>query len=342
MDYQETVDQLIEGAAKPPKSLGVLEKHLRKMMLAWESLYPECKPYHFIFAADNGVVEEGVVNFPAEITYLQAQNMVNGKATISCFCHSFGIPYAVVDVGVKSEQSVGINRKAACGSKDFLREPAMSKEEFAKAWNAGREMVENAAKDGYNLISLGEMGIGNTTTSSAVLHALTGILPEFTVGYGASVGDNTILKRKRIVVAKGVELHKPSMQSVEDIIACVGGFDIAAMCAAMVECANQKIPFVIDGFIAAVAYACAARIDRSVEAYAIPSHLSREPGMTYALLLGNIPSEDVPLRADMALGEGTGAVLMVSMLKTMHYTITHMARLADFDLGAVAAPQRLA
>ncbi|MDU4961631.1 MAG: nicotinate-nucleotide--dimethylbenzimidazole phosphoribosyltransferase [Sporomusaceae bacterium] len=341
MEYQEVVDQLLTGAAKPPKSLGLLEKHLRKMLLAWGELQPECKPYHLIFAADNGVVEEAVVSYPADITYLQAQNMVAGKATISCFCHCSGIPYAVVDVGVKQRQAVGLDRKVAAGTKNFLKEPAMTADEFERAWSAGREMAAQAAKDGYNLISLGEMGIGNTTTSAAVLHALTGILPEFIVGYGASVDDDAVLKRKRIVVAKGVELHKPLMRTARDIIRCVGGFDIAAICAAMLECARQRLPFVIDGFITAVAYACAAQIDRGVEAFSLPSHLSREPGMTYALLLGNIAATDAPIRAELALGEGSGAVLMASLLKTMHYTITHMARLEDFPLSP-PAPQRLA
>lgn len=338
MDYQARVDELINGAAKPPESLGLLEKHLRKILLAWGSMHPEIRPHHFIFAADNGVVEEGVVNFPAEITYLQAKNMVDGKATISCFCQVNNIPYSVVDVGINNKEAAGINRKVALGTKNFMKEAAMTVSEFEQAWRIGGEMVAGAVKEGANLLSFGEMGIGNTTTSSAVLHALTGILPEFVVGYGAG-GTNEVLRRKRVVVAKGVERHKAEFRSIEDMLRSVGGFDIVAICAAMVECAKQQVPFVIDGFITAVAYACAARINKDTENFAIPSHLSKEPGMAYALLLGNILVDDVPIRANMALGEGTGAILMVSMLKTMVYAIYHTARLSDFTLSQPEAVQ---
>ncbi|MEG6585383.1 nicotinate-nucleotide--dimethylbenzimidazole phosphoribosyltransferase [Dendrosporobacter sp. 1207_IL3150] len=340
MDYEAAVNDLIDGAAKPPNSLGLLEKYFRKILLAWETKHSEVRPHHVIFAADNGVVDEGVVAYPPVITYLQAQNMVDGRATISCFCRSNGIPYTVVDVGINNSVAVGIDKKVALGSKNFMKQEAMSNEEFYLAWKAGQDIVEElVSKQGCNLLSFGEMGIGNTTTSSAVLHALTGMFPEFLVGYGASPANNDLLKRKRLVVSKGVERHKAAMQGVEDILRCVGGFDIVAICAGMLECAQRKTPFVIDGFITAVAYACAAKLNSDIEKYAIPSHMSKEPGMAYALLLGNILADDVIIRGNMALGEGTGAVLMVSILKTTAYTLLNMARLSDFDLNVAGEPQ---
>lgn len=343
MDIEKSVEELIEGAAKPSGSLGLLEKHLKKVLLSWGTISPELKPYHLIFAADNGIVEEGVASTPVEITYLQAKNMVDGRATISCFCRYNNIPYGVIDIGVNDTRTSGVNHKVAFGTKNFMREEAMSQEEFAKAWEIGKEAVRKlVVEEGYNMLSFGEMGIGNTTTSSAVLHALTGMLPEFIVGYGASGNDNEILKRKRLVVAKGVERHKEKMHGVEDILRCVGGFDIVAICAGMLECATLRIPFVIDGFITAVAYACAARINGNIEKQAIPSHMSKEPGMAYSLMLGNILTEDVLIRGNMALGEGTGAVLMVSVLKTMLYTMQNMARLSDFVLSETKTTQMAA
>ncbi|WP_371379845.1 nicotinate-nucleotide--dimethylbenzimidazole phosphoribosyltransferase [Sporomusa aerivorans] len=334
MNYRSAVDELVDGAAKPVNSLGLLEKVFKKMLLAWGTMHPEIKPYHLIFAADNGVVEEGVVTFPDEITYLQAQNMVDGRATISCFCTANQVPYSVIDIGIKNEKRVGIDRRVAAGSKNFMKTEAMTRDEFAKAWRIGQEMVGYAVdQHGANLISFGEMGIGNTTTSSAVLHAMTGILPEFVVGYGASGPNSDVLKRKCVVVAKGVERHRETFKCIEDILRCVGGFDIVAICAGMTECANRKIPFVIDGFITAVAFACASRIQKEVENFGLPSHLSKEPGMSYAMILGNILADDVPIRANMALGEGTGAILMIGMLKTMAYTMYNMARLSDFELS---------
>ena len=340
MDYQLAVAELLDGMAKPPNSLGLLEKIFKKMLLAWGSMQPEIKPYHLIFAADNGVVEEGVVNFPAEITYLQAQNMVDGRATISCFCKANQVPFAVVDIGINNPQTAGINRRVAWGTQNFMKTEAMTLAEFNQAWQVGAEMADQAITTyGANLVSFGEMGIGNTTTSSAVLHAMTGILPEFVVGYGASLPNSELLKRKCVVVAKGVERHKQSFTRIEDIMRCVGGLDIVAICAGMTACARRKIPFVIDGFITAVAFACAARINKEVEHYGLPSHMSKEPGMAYAMLLGNILADDVPIRANMALGEGTGAILMISMLKTMAFAVYNTARLADFALTPPGSQQ---
>ena len=342
MNYQAKVDKLVDGAAKPVNSLGLLEKIFKKMLLAWGTMQQEIKPYHLIFAADNGVIEEGVVTMPEEITYLQAKNMATGRAAISCFCQSNQVPYAVVDIGINNKNVVGINRRVASGTKDFLKEEAMTQAEFEQAWRVGEEMVNDAIDThGANLISFGEMGIGNTTTSSAVLHGMTGIRPEFIVGYGASAQTNEILKRKCAVVAKGVERHRESFRSIEDILRCVGGLDIVAICAGMIACAKRNTPFVIDGFITAVAFACASRINKEVEQCGLPSHMSKEPGMSYAMLLGNILADDIPIRANMALGEGTGAILMVAMLKTMTYTMYNMAKLSDFELST-PEPQQVA
>jgi len=331
MDFAKKVDALIDGMAKPYNSLGLLETYTKKVFIAWGALQSEMRPYHLIFAADNGIAEEAVVKQSPQITYLQAQNMVDGYATISCFCKSNQIPYSVIDVGINHPNAVGIDYKVARGTNNFLHEEAMTEQEFAQAFQAGKSMVSSIKNKGYNLLSFGEMGIGNTTTSSAVLHALANIVPEFVVGYGANQLHPEVIKRKRAVVAEGVALHSPNMHSAQDILRCVGGFDIVAICAGMIECCQQQIPFVIDGFITAVAYACAICIDSNVEKYAIPSHLSREPGMTYALKLGNIEADSVPIRADMALGEGTGAIFMVVMLRTMMYAVWNVSKMSDFD-----------
>jgi nicotinate-nucleotide--dimethylbenzimidazole phosphoribosyltransferase len=337
MVFSHIVDELIDGMAKPPGSLGLLEKHVKRVLISWGEMQ-ELKPYHLIFAADNGIVEEGVAAFPPVITYLQARNMVAGRATINAFCRCFGIPCEVIDVGVGSAAPAGTKLKSANGSRNFTKEPAMSEAEYEYVRAAAADRVGMlVAERGCNLFSFGEMGIGNTTTSSAVLHGLTGIEPEFVVGYGASPPNSELVKRKRSVIVKGMELHRERLNTVHDILRCLGGFDIAAMCSAMLRCTEMRIPFVIDGFISAVAFACASRIDERVKRYAIPSHLSKEPGMVYALLLGGILADEVPLRANMALGEGTGAVLMVGLLKAMLHAIESTARMADFDLGGGAA-----
>jgi len=342
MDFEKTVDEFINGGFKPVNSLGLLESHIKKVLLAWGEIHPEIKPYHVIFAADNGIVEEGVANDPMELTYLQAKNMAAGQATISCFCQANQIPFEVVDIGINSTEKSGLDYKVALGTKNFMKAEAMTEAEFQQAWNVGVERVRHAVIDeGYNLLSFGEMGIGNTSTSSAVLHALTGMPPEFIVGYGAGLKTNTLLKRKQLIVAKGVERHKENLHSVADILRCVGGFDIVAICAGMLECGKLHIPFVLDGFITAVAYVCAVRSNSKIDKYAIPSHMSKEPGMAYCLMLGNILAEDVLLRGNMALGEGTGAVLMVSILKTMLYTLHHLSKRTDV-VDKVQTEQKIA
>lgn len=313
--------------AIPSGSLGLLGRQAVKLFTAWQSTPEQLRPLHLIFAADNGIVEEGVVRQSQDITYRQAQNMAAGKAVISVFCQTNNIPYQVIDVGINNDLSVGINRKTAKGTKNFLKEPAMTREEYQQAFASGQEMVSRA-KD-CNLISLGEMGIGNTTTSSAVLHGLTQIAPEFIVGCGANAQYPEVIKRKREVVAAAGNIYGRLFTDPAEIIRCVGGFDIAAMCGAMLACKQKNIPFVLDGFITAAAFACAVRMDPSISDYGFASHMSREPGMAYALHLGGIEEAEVPIRADLALGEGSGAVLAVTMLRPVIAAICQVPKMSE-------------
>ena len=175
-------------------------------------------------------------------------------STISCFCQSNNIPWLVVDVGINRQASVGLNCKVRQGTRNFLKEPAMTTEEFDRAYKVGSEQVDEAVRQGHNILSFGEMGIGNTTTSSAVLHALSGISAEFIVGYGANPAFPEVIQRKRKVIFDAVRKYKNYLRTPQDIIRYVGGFDIAALCGAMVRCGEMRIPFVLDGFITAVAF----------------------------------------------------------------------------------------
>lgn len=331
-------ERITAAMAIPPGSLGLLERQVQKLFRAWPEFYREIKPQHFIFAADNGIVTEGVVGQEQEITFLQASNMVEGKAAISCFCQSQHVPYSVVDVGINNELAVGIDRKVAKGTQNFLKQPAMTEREFWQAYDAGAEMVQRAKLSGCNLLSFGEMGIGNTTTSTAVLHALTKAnLVEIT-GCGANPGHPEIILRKREVIAAACRRYAPLMKTPQGIIRCVGGFDIAALCGAMLACFKQQLPFMLDGFITAVALACAVRIEPQAADMAIPTHMSKEPGMIYALKACGIEADDVPLHAGLRLGEGTGAILGLSMLRTMLYTVYNMKTMDELmmeGLGAV-------
>ena len=307
MDFAAQVDERLHNLAKPPGSLGLLEQQVRQVFLAWGSFQEELRPRHIIFAADNGVVRSGVVAQLSDITYMQSVHMTEGTSAVTCFCRCHGIPYEVVDVGIDSEDAVGVDRKIARGTADFSVQPAMTTEQFTRAAAVGRERVEAAKARGCNILSFGEMGIGNTTTSAAVLTAIAPAGSAFLVGHGSSRGNYRLWFHKEQVVKEALQKYKEEIQSPEDALRCVGGFDLAALYGAMLACAVKTRP--------------------NVRQYALPSHISREPGMSAALRLCGIDEYDVPIHADMALGEGTGAVLGVVMLKTMLYAVGHMATL---------------
>lgn len=334
MDFARQVDEKLRNLAKPPGSLGIWEKQVRRVFLAWHTMQNEFRPRHIIFAADNGIVQAGVVAQLADITYMQSKHMVAGTSAVTCFCRCNHIPYEVVDVGIDSDDAVGIDRKIAKGTADFSKQPAMTQAQYQRAVAIGRERVAQAKAEGYNFLSFGEMGIGNTTTSAAVLTAMASPYASLLVGYGSAKGNYKLRLHKEAVIQHALAVYKDKLHTPHEILQYVGGFDLAALCGAMVACATYDMPFYIDGFITAVALACAIQLQPNVRDYALPSHLSREPGMSAALQLCGIDVYDVPIQADMSLGEGTGAVLAVTIMKSMMYAVWHMATLDGINAEA--------
>ena len=261
--------------------------------------------------------------------------MLLGRSSATQFCNFNNIPYEVVDVGIASDDGIGVDRKVAKGTKNILNHPAMTEAEFNRAFQAGYERVEYYVEKGINLFSFGEMGLGNTTTSACVLSALTGADPTVTVGPGSWPNKPDLMKRKIDFVRSVLDTYKDRIVAesepdrVRRIVAHVGGFDIAAILGAMLACVEFKKPFVIDGFITAVAAACAVHINDCVKDYALPSHNSREKGTELALSEVDITQDMVPIQAHMSMGEGTGAILMVQMLKTTQYMFVNVGTFAD-------------
>lgn len=334
MDYRDEVEETLRNLAKPPGSLGLLEKQVKQIFLAWGKMYRELKPKHIIFAADNGVVWSGAAAQPPEITYLQTKNMVDGLAAVSCFCNCNNIPYEVVDVGIDSPDAVGLNYKIRQGTRNFAVEPAMTEEEVRRALDIGRERVEFAGHMGYNLLSFGEMGIGNTTTSAAVLTALSPTHAALIVGYGSSRGNYKLMCRKEKLIADALREYGPMIKGPVDALRYMGGFDLAAICGAMLACVKAHIPFYVDGFITAAALVCAVQLNDEVRRYAILSHLSREAGMAVALRTVGMDESQIPIHGELSLGEGTGAVLAVSLIQSMMYAIWHMGTLDNVNESA--------
>ena len=333
--FDKELNKFLQPKCLIPGGLGLWETYFRKICTAWGRIDSEIRPQHIIFSADNGCNMEGYVGYNYEVTQKQSRNMVLGNTAATLFCKFNHIPYEVVDVGIASEDGIGVDRKVSKGTKNILHAPAMTVDEFNAAFQAGYERVEHYVEQGINLFSFGEMGLGNTTTSACVLSALTGANPTETVGPGSWPNKPDLMKRKIDFVRAVLDKHKASIiaecepDRVRKIVAHVGGFDIAAILGAMLACVEFEKPFVIDGFITAVAAACAVHIHPRVKEYALPSHHSRERGMDIALAEVSLTQDMVPIQAQMAMGEGTGAILMVQMLKTTHHMFINVGTFAD-------------
>lgn len=310
--------------AKPPGSLGRLEQlSIQLAGITGKVNNRFEKKELIVFASDNGVCEEGVSCAPQSVTLRQAINLTRAKTGASVLARHFGCKLTVVDVGINavvSEPAV-IDRKIAFKTKNIAKGAAMTRQQALKAVIAG---AETAMQSDADIIGLGEMGIGNTTTSSAVLAALLGVDAELVTGRGGGLSDEAFLKKKR-VISEAIKNYSPEKGDVIEVLAHLGGFDIAALCGAYLGAAAVKKPVVIDGFITAVAAVCAVMLCPPVREYLIPSHASFEKGYQLAVhWLGLEPM----LLLDMRLGEGSGCPLAFQIVDAACAVINEMA---DFD-----------
>lgn len=314
--------------AKPPGSLGRLEDFSVQLAGICGSLDISAERGQLlVFAADNGVVCEGVASAPQSVTLHQTINLTRAKTGASALCRFFGCAITVCDVGVNGEigESAVLNRKLSYGTGNIARGPAMTRETALAAIQVGIELAETSDAD---VLGVGEMGIGNTTTSSAVLAALTGAAVEEVTGRGGGLTD-AAFARKKEVIARALKINRPRRDDVLDVLSKVGGLDLCAMCGAFLGAAAAKRPVVIDGFISAVAALCAARLCPVAAAYFIPSHASEECGYRLAMqALGLKPA----LLLNMRLGEGSGFPLMLQILRASCAILHNMATFSEAQI----------
>ena len=278
-----------------------------------------------MFAGDHGVVEEGVSAYPQEVTLQMIKNFLAGGAGINAIARQAGAEVFVVDVGAAGEvEDVRlIKRKVVSGTKNFLKEPAMTREEAEAALRVGYELAKEAAGRGVQLLIPGEMGIGNTTPSAAVLCALLGEPPEEIVGRGTGIDDEA-RRRKRKVVAKALE--KYTFSDPIDVLSKVGGAEIAAIAGFFLGGAESRVPVIIDGFISLAGYAVAQALEPRLKEFVFCGHCSKEKGAARVIeRLGLRPILDLDLR----LGEGTGACLASIIVETALRVLTEMATFED-------------
>lgn len=297
--------------AKPLHSLGVLEDYVSQIAGITNSISVKLdKRCVVVLCADNGVVCEGVTQSDSEVTAIVAEKMLQGDGNINSLAAVYGADVIPIDVGMISDVSGIVDMKISRGTKNIVKGPAMTYEQAQRAVSTGIDIVKNCQKDGYKIIITGEMGIGNTTTSSAIASLILDETAKNVTGRGAGIDDNGY-KRKIAVINKALKVNKPDKNRPLDIIAKIGGYDIAAMTGVFLGGAVYHIPIVIDGFISAVAATLAIMINPFVRDYMLCSHVSKEPAGNK--LLENIGFSPV-ITAGMCLGEGTGGIMLLPLL----------------------------
>ena len=355
-----------DDLAKPPGSLGGLEKIAVRMAGITGQVIPDAGTYSspeqgcvIVFCADNGVVDQGVASAPQSVTRAQTINFTRRLTGVGALSKCFGCELLIVDMGVKEpiparlyddvpllDTHKIVNRSIRPGTWDISQGPAMTEEEALTALAAGIEMGRAAAKAGYTILGIGEMGIGNTTTSAAVLSAITGASAEETVGRGGGVNDTGFRRKKEIVDAIREELREAPTESaptdpaqrldrIVRILARAGGFDIAAMAGAYLAAAEEKVPVVIDGYISVAAALVAAEISPEAADYMIASHVSAEPGYELAIreLTKKSPGMEPFLSPGMRLGEGSGCPIAFEVIRGACDVMRNMATFEEAEIN---------
>jgi nicotinate-nucleotide--dimethylbenzimidazole phosphoribosyltransferase len=313
---------------KPAGSLGRLEDIAIQMAGITGQLLPEIKQKAvIIMAADHGVASEGVSAYPSDVTAQMVHNFLRGGAAINALARSAGAKVIVVDIGVAGELSHSdlISRKVARGTADFMIEPAMNETDMLQAIQVGMDVFDEQLRHGVDLIATGDMGIGNTTASSAITSVLLQTPAALVTGRGTGINDEQ-LGHKVHVIEEAIERNTPNPNDPLDVLMKVGGLEIAGLVGVIIAAASHRIPVVIDGFISGAAALVAVELNPMVSSYLFAGHVSVERGHRLILeKIGISPLLDLQLR----LGEGTGAVLAMSIIESALCAHREMATFAE-------------
>lgn len=315
----------LDNKTKPPGSLGRLEEFARRMAAISGTCEPDLsKKVVFTFAGDHGVVEEGVSLYPKEVTAQMVFNFLAGGAGVNVLARHCGAEVRVVDVGVDYDfgDTPGmLHRKVARGTRNFTRGAAMTLEETVAALQVGIELADQCRAEGVGLVGTGEMGIGNTTPSSAIIAAISGKTVAEVTHRGTGIGNEALVNKIR-VIEQGLALNKPDPRDPLDVLAKVGGLEIAAITGLVLGCAANSIPVVIDGFISTAGALIASELHPHVRDYIFAAHQSVEIG--HGFMLERIGAEPI-LDLQFRLGEGTGAALAMTLIEAGVKVLKEMA-----------------
>ncbi|NLN07709.1 MAG: nicotinate-nucleotide--dimethylbenzimidazole phosphoribosyltransferase [Firmicutes bacterium] len=327
----------IDSLSKPPGSLGVLETIARRIAGITGKVKPDLpKKTAILMAGDHGVVAEGVSAYPQEVTPQMVLNFLSGGAAMNVLARHAGAELIIVDVGVATdlpEHPLLRRRKVAYGTANMAQGPAMTREQAVAALEVGIEIAEECIKKGAGLLGTGEMGIGNTTPSAAIT-AFYSRRPAAAVCGRGTGADDARLQLKIKVVEQAIAVNRPQDDDALDVLAKLGGLEIAGMAGVMLAAAAYKVPVLIDGFISGAAALIAARLQPPATEYMLASHLSEEPGHAIILeMLGLAPF----LRMNMRLGEGTGAALGMNMVDAALKIVHEMATFTSAGVSGALA-----
>ena len=323
----------LDSLTKPVGSLGRLEDVAAcYLAMTGRVSAPRLDPVVFTLAADHGVTVEGVSAYPQSVTAQMVKNFVHGGAAVNVLARHAGASVCVVDMGVAEDLGPYdgfLNHKIAYGTRNFLREPAMSREQALQSIQIGMDLAKAACADGKNLIAVGEMGIGNTTSSAAIVSVLTGQSVADVTGRGTGVDDRT-LRRKIAVVEQALHVQHPDPADALEVLTKVGGFEIGGMAGLMLGAASCRVPVVLDGFITGASALLAVALEPRCREYLMASHLSQEPG--HRIVLDHLRLDPL-LDLRMRLGEGTGACLAVTLI---HAALKIYGEMATFEEARVS------
>ena len=329
---KEEIQQIIDLKTKPLGALGLLEKIALKVGLVQQNFHLELRnPHLIVFAGDHGIAQSGVSAYPAEVTPQMVFNFLQNGAAINVFCNQNEIDLTIVDAGVNydfEDYSVLKNCKVAKSTKNFLYESAMSLEQLEQCFNYSKTVVDKIAQNGTNIIGFGEMGIGNTSSASMLVHYLTDLSLEQCVGRGTGLNDEQ-LQNKINILNQAKNTHG-TISDPKQILATFGGFEVAQMTGAMLAAYEHNMLLMIDGYIASAAILVASKLNPEILNNAIFCHQSDESGHQYLL---NYFGEEPILNINLRVGEGTGCALAYPIIKS---AINFYNDMASFESAGVS------
>lgn len=332
-EISESVQCALDNLTKPRGSLGRLEEFARRYCAIRREKRPKIdKKAIVVFAADHGVTEENISAYPKDVTAQMVFNFLRGGAGVNVLARHVGADVLVVDIGVDydfQEQKGLVVKKVDHGTRNFLKGPAMTREKALASIECGIEMADRLFAEGYQIIGTGEMGIGNTTPSSAVISVMTAIPVSKVTGKGTGI-DDAVYQNKVRVIEEGIRINNPDPSDPLDVLSKVGGFEIGGIAGLIIGASANKIPVVVDGFISGAAALIALGLAPGAKDYLFFSHLSEENGHQAVF---DFFREKPVLDLSMRLGEGTGAALTISLIEAGVKILTEMATFDEANVS---------